>query len=412
MSTENDRLDSAELVKAVRDVEGQMLEKFKTLEEAGQLAAGQAEEFGKTSTETQNKIVKMTEDYDALYDKVKDLEQKGAPSLLEAEAVKTPGHKMGESDQFKAMADGRANSARISLDQSFFGKTAIVNATGAQQPLVPADRDTSQYYANPDRVLRMRGVIPSSSTSSNLVEFTREDGFTNAAAPTVSGSPETYENVTKPESAITFSLQSAPVITLAHWIPASKQVLSDAGALSSHIDGRLMYGLKLKEEDQLLNGTGINHQLGGLCTTGYHTDYAFSPFPANNIDAVRTSILQCQQSEYFPDFLVLNPLDWYKMEIKKVGSSDDRYVIGDPSRMLSANIWGLPVVVTNSMTAGKFLMGSRNACEIMDREGATIEVSREDQSNFVKNMVTVLAEERLTFVVYRTEAFIHGDMPE
>jgi hypothetical protein len=37
-------------------------------------------------------------------------------------------------------------------------------------------------------------------------------------------------------------------------------------------------------------------------------------------------------------------------------------------------------------------------------------MSRENDTNFVKNMVTVLAEERLALVCYRTEAFIYGSL--
>jgi len=34
------------------------------------------------------------------------------------------------------------------------------------------------------------------------------------------------------------------------------------------------------------------------------------------------------------------------------------------------------------------------------------EVSRENSTNFVDNMITILAEERIALCVYRTEAFI------
>ena len=49
--------------------------------------------------------------------------------------------------------------------------------------------------------------------------------------------------------------------TLAHWIPVSRQVLDDAVALQDYINMRLMYGLKLVEENQLLNGNGIGQNL-------------------------------------------------------------------------------------------------------------------------------------------------------
>jgi len=75
--------------------------------------------------------------------------------------------------------------------------------------------------------------------------------------------------------------------------------------------------------------------------------------------------------------------------------------------MSTPRLWGLPVVVTNSMTSGQAVVGSFGmGCEIKDRQMASVEVSLEDSTNFQKNMVTIRAEERIAFCVYRTEAFV------
>src|SRR3546814_9358478 len=61
------------------------------------------------------------------------------------------------------------------------------------------------------------------------------------------------------------------------------------------------------------------------------------------------------------------------------------------------------------MTAGNFLTGAfRLGAQIFDRQDARVEVSTEDSDNFRKNLVTILAEERLALAVYRPEAFIRG----
>src|SRR3546814_6282577 len=72
-------------------------------------------------------------------------------------------------------------------------------------------------------------------------------------------------------------------------------------------------------------------------------------------------------------------------------------------------LWGRPVVETQAMTAGNFLTGAfRLSAQIFDRQDARVEVSTEDSDNFRKNLVTILAEERLALAVYRPEAFIRG----
>jgi HK97 family phage major capsid protein len=404
MSDENQRLDNVEVIKEVKDLEALIVQKFEDIEKVTEQANGELSSLKEVKTETSAKLETLTKQYDELYERVQTVEQKGA-AVSETQAESNIGEEFIKSDAFQAMQAGVAGRARMEF------KTAIINATGQNQPLVDSDRDMSSVYTTPNRNLRVRDILPSRVTGSNLVEFTRENAFTNNAGPQIGGSPEAYENVTKPESAITFTLVNEPVVTLAHFIPASVQVLDDSPMLSSHINGRLMYGLKLKEETQLLSGTGSNHQLNGLITQA--TSYApLSPDNTQNeMDKIRDAIRQAQASEYDPDFMVLNPQDWFDIEVTKVNAgTDDRYIVGDPRNVMGPNLWGLPVVVTNSISAGTFLLGSRAACEIADRQMASVEASREDSTNFQKNMVTIRAEERLALCVFRTEAFITGSL--
>jgi HK97 family phage major capsid protein len=62
------------------------------------------------------------------------------------------------------------------------------------------------------------------------------------------------------------------------------------------------------------------------------------------------------------------------------------------------------------MTVDKFLVGSfRQGAQIFDRWEKTIEIGYEND-DFTKNMVTILAENRLAFAVHRPESFVYGDM--
>jgi HK97 family phage major capsid protein len=105
----------------------------------------------------------------------------------------------------------------------------------------------------------------------------------------------------------------------------------------------------------------------------------------------------------------MNPIDWADVQLLK--DSDGAYIWADPRINNGQNIWGLPVVDTNAMTAGKFMAGAFNmAAQVFDREDAAVEVSTEDSDNFGKNMVTILAEERLAFAVHRPESFVYGNL--
>jgi HK97 family phage major capsid protein len=340
----------------------------------------------------------------ALTDRLRELEQILADSKgshMFRSAPPTIGQMVADSPQFKALMDGQGDKARIQL------KTAIVNATGQNQPLVPADR-LSGIVHGATRTFHMRDLLTVGRTTSNLIEFAKENTYTNSAGPQVGNSPEEFENVTKPESAITFTLQSQAVTTLAHWIPISKQVLSDSPMLQSYINSRLLYGLKLKEDTQILLGTGANGELPGLYTN--RTAYAVtSPLSyTTRLDILRDALAQVEQSDYEPNGIVLNSADWKAIQLAKVSATDDRYVIGDPQNSNGPRLWGLPVVKTNSIASGTFLVGAFDmAAQLWDREDASVEVGL-NGNDFVKNMVTLLCEERIGLTIYRSDAIVGG----
>jgi HK97 family phage major capsid protein len=215
---------------------------------------------GKMNAETRATVEKLAATCITMTDRCIKLEQK-ITDFLNPENPLFGGRKAGstidiggefvKSDGYKALANG----PQLGGSHRMMFKTAIINATGTLQPLVPPDYKPAIITA-PLRRLRMRDVMTVGQTDSNMISFPKENVFTNNAGPQISGSPQQFENVTKPESAITFTLANEPVCTIAHWIPASKQVLADAPMLASYINGRLMYGLKLKEDTEILLGTG------------------------------------------------------------------------------------------------------------------------------------------------------------
>ena len=99
------------------------------------------------------------------------------------------------------------------------------------------------------------------------------------------------------------------------------------------------------------------------------------------------------ESEFSASGIVLNPRDWHNIALLK--DNEGRYLFGGPQAFTSNIMWGLPVVPTKAQAAGTFTVGGFDmASQVWDRMDATVEVSREDRDNFVKNMLTILCEER------------------
>ena len=236
----------------------------------------------------------------------------------------------------------------------------------------------------------------------NALEYVRETGFTNAAAAVA-------ETAKKPQSDIQFDLVSTTAKVIAHYVKASRQILSDAPMLASYIDGRLRYGLAYKEEQQLLNGDGTGQNLLGIVPQATAFAAPFALIGATTMDTLRLAMLQAVLAEFPATGHVLNPIDWARIELTK--DSEGRYIIGQPQGVASPTMWGLPVVSTQAMASGKFLTGAfRMGAQLFDRWMARVEVATENEDDFVKNLVTILAEERLALAVYRPEAFIYGNV--
>lgn len=309
------------------------------------------------------------------------------------------GAQFTESDGFKAFASNPAGSFRMSFSAS------ITSADSSAGDLVVPDR-VPGIQAPAMRRLTIRDLIAWGRTSSNSIEYARELLFTNNAAPVLEN-----PSAGKPKSDITFEADSAPIVTIPHWIHASKQILSDVPMLQSYIDGRLRYGLKLKEETQLLKGSGVGLNMNGMYTqASNYVNPGVVVQAETRIDRLRLALLQVELSEYWADAIVISPLDWAAIELTK--TSDNAYLFANPRVQLLPALWGRNVVPTQSMDAGDFLVGAFGggmAVQGWDREDVSVKISLEDRDNFIKNMATILCEERVGLTVYRPSAFVKGD---
>lgn len=173
---------------------------------------------------------------------------------------KSLGELVIESAGFKAgnMSGSSRVPISVKADRAAItsGNTTVGAGRSQGTSLVPGAR-VPGIFGLPERKLTIRDLVMPGQTSSNSVEYVKETGFTNNAAPVA-------ETTAKPYSDLTFDMTSSPVRTLAHLFKASRQIMDDAPALRSYIDGRARYGLRFVEENQLLNGSGTGQNIHGL----------------------------------------------------------------------------------------------------------------------------------------------------
>lgn len=374
-------------------------EKLSPVQEMAQKALDLAAKGSSLSDSDKDKVDEAITAMNETKASLDEIEQKLARGGAVDDEPQTAGQKFVGSEEFKAFAGETRPRGRVQIEVKDIS-SLTTDAAGSVGTMIRPDRAAPVML--PQRRMTIRSLLAPGTTDSNSVEYDKEKGFTNNAAPVAEGT-------SKPQSELQFEEATASVRTIAHWMRASVQVLNDAAGLQSMIDQRLRYGLSYVEETQLLNGSGSGQNLEGLVTAA--TDYAApgSLAAAQLIDTIRLGMLQVALAEYPANGIVLNPIDWTAIEIQK--DDDGRYLIGNPQGSATPMLWGLPVVATQAMTVDKFLVGAFDlAAQIFDRQNATVEISTEDGDNFTKNKVTIRAEERLALAVYRPEALVYGDL--
>lgn len=356
---------------------------------------------GEDLTDIKGRIDEQKADNDKLYDLLDKVEKKA--QFAGDVPTGTIGEMMLKSGAFNDInTDSPGNWSHV-IEAKEVTNSGNTLASPNRNVLVP---EMNAGMLSPiDQPLQVRSLMPSGATTSNVIQRTEEDVFTNNADMVAEGG-------TKPESTITFKRGQLNVEKVAHWLRASAEVLSDAPMLRSYIDSRLQYGVNFKEEQQLVNGNGTSPQLDGLLNAGNFVAYANTTIagvtPVDGVDDLRIAKEQVNQSFLTATGVIMNHLDWARVELLKDG--DGKYLHSSVTSGLVPRLWGMRVAPSHAIAAGKFHVGSfAMGAMIWDRWAMRVMASTEDRDNFVNNKVTILAEKRLALEIFRPDAFVSGD---
>lgn len=357
--------------------------------------------LGKVTDETKQKADEALVKQGELMARLDEVEQKMARRGKEGEDQrKSVGQLVADSDGYKAFKSANGGRQRIEVKAI---TSATADANGSAGDLLNPQR-VAGIVGIPERRMTVRDLLTPGRTNQPSIEYVRETGFTNAAAIVA-------ETAQKPESTIKFDLVTTSVATIAHWVHASRQIMDDAPMLQSYIDGRLRYGLMYVEELQFLKGSGTGGNLTGINTVAsvYAAPGGITVDAATDIDTLRLAILQSELAEFPATGIVLNPIDWTRIELTK--DTAGAYIFANPQAVTQPTLWGRPVVSTQAQDQDTFTVGAfRMGAQVFDRMDAEVLLSTEDRDNFIKNMVTIRAEERVGLAIYRPEAFVRGDL--
>ncbi|MBC22286.1 MAG: phage major capsid protein [Phycisphaerae bacterium] len=323
--------------------------------------------------------------------------------------------KLGETMtemQKKASARSMENKSagRIMAEQKDFGSRLMSGERMEMKDIttgsfgnvtMPAGlRRTNRGLIEPlTQQLYLRDVLPGGTTSAAVVEYLQEAGYTNNAATVAEGA-------IKPQSELTFTGKTMPMVKMAHMFRVSEETLDDVDQMESYINQRGLYGLMLKEEQEILNGDGTSGRIDGVIanSTTYVGTTVPGVTPDNAMDDIRVAIAQVAEADLMASTVIMNHLDAAALDLEK--DADGNYL--HPS--FSGNTaWGLPVVRTKGLAQGNFIVaGFQGNSMLWQKKGIEIRRSTEDRDNFQKNLVSILLEERLQLETLRPEGIIYG----
>lgn len=292
-----------------------------------------------------------------------------------------------------------------SRSASFEVKADMTVAADFTGEVIPADR-VAGYKFDPSRSVHVRNLIPQGSTSSDVVRFVKESGYSNGAAITAEGATAT-------QSDFDMTASDANVRKIATYFRISEEMLADTPQLTSYLSARAPEKLLSVEDTQILSGDGTGSNLSGIITDAADFDtssggaFYQSVESANEFDVLVATLNQLALSEYQADYIMLNPTDFHKILLLK--DTQNAYLKDQVYAGLQPAFMGVPVIINTAITAGTFLAGNFGVgTQLWVRDNVGVEFFREDGTNVRDGFVTVKVQERIALTNYLPNAFVNG----
>lgn len=322
-------------------------------------------------------------------------------ALLSADgAVETPGGLFVQSPEYR---DRRSNRdvqpaevrTLITTSTSDTPKGGVWLPKG--QPIAPREQRLTMF---------VRDLLAVQETSLASIPYIRE------VSPLVNevGASAIAEAATKPEATMQWEQADAPARKIGVWVPVTEEEVSDAPTVRGYIDRRLVYMVKFREQDQILNGSGTAPQILGIRNTpGIQSQSAVAGDVAATLGR---AIGKIEVVDGEADGAVMHPTDfWTAITTRFANQFDNGFGAGVPFSAPALGYWGLPTVRSRAMTLGKALVGAwALGATLFDRAAATIRTTDSHADYFIFNKLVILAEERVALAVHRPDFFVEATL--
>tara|TARA_R110002020_G_scaffold155076_2_gene335892 strand:- start:955 stop:2127 length:1173 start_codon:yes stop_codon:yes gene_type:complete len=298
-----------------------------------------------------------------------------------------------ENGAIEKLTKGHSRSAAFEIKADM---TTGADFTGS---VIAADR-VPGYKFDPTRPQHIRELLAQGSTTSDVVRYVKESGYSN-------GADITAEGATYTQSDFDMTATDANVKKIGTYFRISEEMLADTAQLTSYLSSRAPEKLLDVEDAHVLNG----NTLGGIensATAFAAGSLADAVDNANEFDVIVASLNQLALANYNADTILLNPTDFHKILLLK--DTQNNYLKDQVYSGLQPVFMGVKVVLNSAVSAGNFLIGNFGVgTQLWVRDGINVEFFKEDGTNVRDGFVTVRVSERIALTNYLPNAFVKGD---
>ncbi len=300
-----------------------------------------------------------------------------------------------EADKIKFSNNRAKTPIELNLEYKVVGDMGTATHTTGE--VVPPTRVPGVVW-DPANPVRIRSLMSVGTTNSNLIRFPRETGGEGGAAMVA-------EAGTKPQIDKDIATVDRAIRKLAAYARVPEEMMDDIEFLQSYLSTRMIDDLKDLEDTQLLTGDNTGNNIEGLVTAGVTYVDAFTLASATEFDLLRFAVQQIAVKHYRATGILLHPTRLAKMSILK--DTQNRYLLDSIYTGIGPNIGGIPIIENTAIAEDSFLVGDfRRGAQLWDRMSANIRFYDQDQDNAIKNMITIVVEERICNTIYRPNAFV------
>lgn len=359
------------------------------------------EEINKSSAEIKSseEIKKSSDEIAKLQQRILTLEQKGA-KLMQVEQPKIRLTKGAEFVNSNAFKNFEKSNFKGHMSYEFAKATPLTNNLAEPYNVGTIGGVSDQgFVEDPKVVLNIENLFAHAPIADNTFLY---------MPLTVTGNAGFIaEGAEKPETTFKVDAKTGQVKTIATWTKVSEQLFADKSQLINILDNNLTHAVDVTVQNQLIAGDGVGEKLSGISKEGNFTDYVTGSGDATNtVDLLRNVAFKMRGANIDNLTIVLNWSDWSALLGLK--STSNEYLINGILDPVKQTIYGIPVVLSSAMTAGKFAMGNfKMGGIVFDKTAMALEIDRTGD-DFTKNLITIRAERRLGFAVVQPKAICYG----